>query len=261
VFKQTPAARITKIKEFVQSSFVMPKPKISKSLSTLLLPVPAPDKPGMQISITPPEDYASNLASLASKSDGTSGVLPYSECSLAETGFFGSTVDARKVCFLVDCSGSMHGMFRQVADKLKSTITALQPDQYFYIILFGRDEFIENGGGRLIRATGRAKQKACDFLDSAVPGGRTNALAALRRAMEIRDSRGSGPAVIFFLTDGFELLPEDEQTLLRKVAAVRKSLSPGTRINTIGFWAQPADCAILKEIARESGGEFSHIGL
>jgi hypothetical protein len=249
----TPAARMTRIRKAMHSSCVMPKPKITK-------PLARPRRLGpVHLADIQPDRTVEGLACLAAKSSGSSSTLPYSKISPAEIEFFGSPLDARKICFVVDCSGSMHGMFQRVAERLKSVIMRLQPDQYFYIILFGRDRLIENGEGQLIRATDRAKLEACDFVDGAAPAGRTNAIAALGRAMEIQDGRGRKPAVIFFLTDGFELLPEDDRLLPQKIAAMRKHLSPETKINTIGFWAQPTDCAVLKAIASQSGGRFSYV--
>jgi hypothetical protein len=257
VVKQAPATRVTRIKEIVNSSFVMPKPKIKKPHSRLLSPFT--DHSLMLTSNTLPDASASNLACLAAKPNSVLGGLPHSKISTMENEFFGSPVESRKICFVVDCSGSMHGIFRQVSERLKNTITNLRPDQYFYIILFNRGRLIENGEGQLIRATSRAKLQAGSFIDNATPAGRTNALSALKRAMEIQDNRGRKPDVILFLTDGLELLPEDNRLFPNKIAAMRKRLAPETKINTIGFWAQPADCAILRSIANESGGQFSYV--
>lgn len=251
---RTPATRITRIKEAMHSSCVIPKPKIKRPFTQPCLLSPA------QLSIPniPPDRTADDLACLAVKSSDSSSRLPYSKISPEETEFFGCPLGARKICFVVDCSGSMHGMFQRVAERLKNVIMSLEPDHYFYIILF-RDRLIENGNGQLVRATGRAKLEARDFVDGVTPEGRTNAIAALERAMKIQDNHGCKPAVIFFLTDGFELLPEDNILLPQRLAAMRKRLSPETKINTIGFWTKPIDCAILRAIALESGGEFSYV--
>jgi hypothetical protein len=47
--------------------------------------------------------------------------------------------------------------------------------------------------------------------------------------------------------------------LPEKIATMRRRLSPESRINTIGFWAQPADCELLRAIALESQGRFSYV--
>jgi hypothetical protein len=255
--KRTPSARLARIQEIAHSSFLMPKPKIERK--GIVPPRSVPGCLQIQQITAAPEKTACNLDGLTAGSVGASGVLPYDKISRAGAEFFGTPLGARKVCFLVDCSGSMHGMFRKVAERLKNTVMDLRADQYFYIIFFGWDELIENGGGKLIRATEQSKSNACDFIDRTAPGGGTNILAALERAMQIQDNHGQKPSVIFFLTDGFELLPGDNDLLPGKIMVVRKRLSPEVKINTIGFWAQPTDCAVLRAIARESGGEFSYV--
>jgi len=170
--------------------------------------------------------------------------------------FFGSWTDQRKVCYLVDCSGSMQGMFGRVQRKLKDSIKGLQPDQYFYIIFFGGDRLFEFGDGELLRARRQAKSAAYDFIDSVRPAGQTNAIAALERAVQIRDSRGAGPSVVYFLTDGFELTTEDEQRFSQKISNLLKRFAPRPRINTIGFWSAGSDRKMLETMAKQSGGEF-----
>jgi Mg-chelatase subunit ChlD len=170
--------------------------------------------------------------------------------------FFGSWTEERKVCYAVDSSGSMRGMFRRVRENLKKSIEALQPDQYFYIIFFGGKELLELGSGRLLRATPKAKSAAYDFIDSVQPAGQTNALAALERAVQIRDSSGNSPAVIYFLTDGFELTTENTRRFSQRISNLLRKSSPKTKINAIGFWPTKGDRKTLEAIATQSGGEF-----
>jgi hypothetical protein len=77
--------------------------------------------------------------------------------------------------------------------------------------------------------------------------------------MRCRDSSGEAPAVIYFLTDGFDLAPRDADDLPAAVGSLRKQLAPAAKINTIGFWTQPHDCDVLKKIATDSGGEFVNV--
>ncbi len=153
----------------------------------------------------------------------------------------------------------MQGVFGRVRRKLKESIGNLQQDQYFYIIFFGGGKLFEFGNGRLLRATQKAKLAAYEFIDLIGPAGQTNALAALERAVQIRDSRARSPSVVYFLTDGFELTTEDKQRFSQKIANLLKRFAPTTRINTIGFWPQSSDRQLLKVIARQSGGEFVFI--
>ena len=157
----------------------------------------------------------------------------------------------------------MQGVFRQVQDKLKQSIQALAPDQYFYIIFFGGDRLYEFGAGslyvgqagRLLRASPKAKSAAYNFIDSIKPWGQTNAWQALQRAVQIRDSKGGSPSVIYFLTDGFELTEQDAHKLPQKVAELLREFAPTAKINTIGFWPASTDREILQSIAEQTGGQ------
>ena len=50
--------------------------------------------------------------------------------------FFSSTTFRKKVCFVVDSSGSMQGSFGWVKEQLVESISNLEQDQYFNIIFF-----------------------------------------------------------------------------------------------------------------------------
>ena len=193
-------------------------------------------------------DYAGNSESVTSFDSG--------RVFSGRVEFFGSKTYQRKICYVVDCSGSMRGMLRLVQNRLKDSIRTLMPDQYFSIIFFGDERLLEFGGGVMLRATANTKSSAVDFIDSIEPAGRTNALEALKRAVEIRDSSGDSPSVIFFLTDGFELTNKDRQMFSFRIADLLRRFAPATKINTIGFWPDGDDRAMLETIAKQSGGEF-----
>ena len=256
----TPTANISQVRKLLQAVSIIPKPKIKSpvksrsgglaagKLGGLASPhfVVPPSKPGLQDlpKLAKPAGFVSNFPPAGA------AILP------AGIKFFGSRTDQRKVCYLVDCSGSMQGIFGRVRKELLESIQNLQPDQYFYIIFFGGDRLLEFGDGRLVRAAKPAKTAACDFINSIQPAGRTNALAALERTVQIRDDSGISPAVIYFLTDGFELTGEDTHRFSQKIANLLKRFAPTTRINTIGFWPTSQDRLLLETIARRSGGEF-----
>ena len=174
--------------------------------------------------------------------------------------FFGSGGRERKVCYLVDCSGSMQGIFTQVRKKLKESIAALQPDQYFYLIFFGGGKLYEVGEGKLLRATPKAKSAAKVFIDTIRPAGRTNAAAALERVVRIGDGKGTGASLVYFLTDGFELTNEDAAAFPNRIADLLEQFAPAMRIDTIAFLPQADDRKMLEAIAKQSGGEFVCIG-
>ena len=260
-YRPIPTAKISRITKLTQAALKTAKPKIK---------TPLPTTSSGRFPKLPPNQVF-GAAKLSSRdltnsdwpgsSDSAGGFLLPSGTDLAGgIEFFGSWVDRRKVCYLVDCSGSMQGIFGKVREELKKSVEALQPDEYFYIIFFGGDKLYESGGGRLLRATTKSKSAAYDFIDSVLPAGRTNAPAALERALQIRDGGEVGPSVVYFLTDGFELTPKDAQSLPGKVKNMLERFSPRTRINTIGFWPQSDDREMLQQIAKQSGGECVLLG-
>ena len=262
--RPAPTAKVTHIKKLMQAAPIIPKPKIKRPLpvtgSSRFVRVTDRElvanrifdtaKPGLQSSAPCWDGLA--------KSAWSTGVfsLPSSAISPSGIEFFGSWTDQRKVCYLVDCSGSMHGVFGRVREELAESIASLQPDHYFYIIFFGGGRLFEFGDGRLLRATPDAKSAAYDFIDSVQPAGQTNAMTAMERAVQICDGSGFSPSIIYFLTDGFELTTEDTHQFIRKITNLLERFAPTTRINTIGFWPQTEDCKMLKIIAKQSGGEF-----
>lgn len=251
---------LSSIKELSESPLVAPKPKVkhrdvtgSSLRAEKLLSAAAiagRDEPG-------------NAGSAESEIIISSETLPElspQESLNGEIEFFGSVSEQRKVCYVVDCSGSMRGMFARVRRELTESIDKLWADQYFYIIFFGGGRFYETGGGKLVRATEKAKRRAYDFIESVRPAGQTNAMAALKRAMQIRDEQQRSAAVVYFLTDGFELTEEAGEEFLRQTLKMQKQFAPSTRINTIGFWPQSNDRILLERLSRQSGGESVFVG-
>lgn len=171
--------------------------------------------------------------------------------------FFGNRSAARRICFVVDCSGSMFGRMGLVRQQLTRAIDKLAPDQFFSILFFQEgDTILESGSGILQRATTVSKQKALDLIVTVLPSGKTEVLGALRKAMELRTPGGEGPELIYFLTDGFDLEESGAVLFVRHVEKMRKELAPQTAIHTIGFWTDQKDRWILEVLATESGGIF-----
>ncbi len=255
-----PAARLSRIKKLMQAAPIIPKPKIRKPLPTTGRTrfAKRTDKilPANQILNTikqKPQDSES-----FSKLPTSQKLFSLAGSTISPRGieFFGSRTSQRKICYVVDCSGSMKGMFGRVRKELKESIANLRADQYFCIVFFGGDRLSEFGNGQLLRATQKIKSSAYDFINSIQPAGKTNAMAALQRAVQIRDGKGANPSMVYFLTDGFELTTEKPTSFARKISGLLKRFSPATKINTIGFWPQNNDREILELIAEQSNGEF-----
>ncbi len=200
--------------------------------------------------------------------DGLSGILVSGKSFISSSNstfshksdFFTSrtrqVLPDRKLCYLVDCSGSMSGMFGWVQQQLRQSIENLEQDQYFCIIFFGNDRIFKFGDGKLVRASNKNKQAAFKFIDSVQPAGKADAFSALRSAIQTHDAAGSAPSLVYFLTDGFELTAENSNLSEQQITNYLKAYAPSIQFNTIGFWPQEQDRKVLEAIARESGGQF-----
>lgn len=252
-----PLAAVSKVQKLTQSAAVVPKPRVKSPSQSFSLdtnvskspPTTRLDGDRLRVEASP--------AGSAYRADSRS-YIPVVEADspalAGRVGFFDSYTQHRKICYVVDCSGSMRGSFKRVQDRLKQSIADLQPDHYFHIIFFGDGRLTESPGGSLRRASERNKSAAFDFIESLRPAGTTNALAALERALRIRDIDGNAPSVVYFLTDGFDLDGKGSALFSTRIDEMLKGLAPATQINTIGFWPQEDDRSALEAIAAQSGG-------
>lgn len=177
-----------------------------------------------------------------------------------EVEFFGQKSVVQRICYVVDCSGSMYGQMYQVKDQLRESILKLNSQQAFSVVFFMDGQTIlTTGNGRLLPATARVKSQALERIDAIRPGGSTDADHALDVAMRLRDPNGKGPQVVYFLTDGFNLDQHSSQLFVEKVDRLRKTLAPNATMHTIGFWPQPRDRQMLQQIANSGQGEFIEI--
>ena len=238
-----------RIKRIVSVDPIVPKPKIKKILGSSFSPSKR-FRPDLARDLR--QLLKTNLAPALELS--TMPIAPNATISESQVEFFGQASANRKICFVVDCSASMHGMFGQVKKELKASIANLTAEQYFYIIFFRGEKLIQSGRGSLVRATPKTKADAYRFIDNAKLGGTTEALKALNLAMKIRDRSRRPAEVIYFLTDGLDL--QTSKDFARQVEILRKKLAPATKFITIGFWTETSDATMLREIATRSGGKF-----
>jgi hypothetical protein len=250
-------ARVAAIKRIVQASPTAPKPKIQKIAGSRPQTI-------LGQTFTAGSAFFPRKAGSVDINDKqilkpAQTVLPaLSGSGLQQQAvFFGSRTDRRWICYLVDCSGSMSGMFGWVRQQLKDSIARLQQDHYFRIIFFGNDKIFEFGEGSFLRASVKNKSAAYDYIDSVRTAGGADALAALTKAIQSPDSLAAGQ-VIYFLTDGFELVGENS-SFEEQITDLLKSDASAVQINTIGFWPGEQDRVMLEKIALNSGGEFTLI--
>ncbi|HOQ03846.1 MAG TPA: VWA domain-containing protein [Anaerohalosphaeraceae bacterium] len=237
---ETPAA--VRIRELTA-----PKPQVKPLTSERLLSPSAERKPHPEVRPEPTRNPSFSIPSHLSE-----------ELVRPLVNFFGNRSAAGRICFVVDCSGSMFGRMGLVRRQLAEAVSRLTPDQFFSVLFFGGNgRILELGRGELLRAVPAAKQDAIQLAESVRPEGRTDALSALARAMSLRTSDGRGPDLIYFLTDGFDLDKEGTASLAEQAEELRRKLAPQAVIHTIAFWASPMDRQVLEIIAQRSGGSFT----
>jgi hypothetical protein len=255
----SPIARVQAPRPRLSESTILPKPRVvPPPAASGIAAVPLLERPSAATAEQQTVEALKPIISPSKPGRPSASAKNQARYVVPQVEFFGSRLDQRKVCFVVDASGSMLGLFTAVRSHLAASIERLQADQYFNIIFFN-DRLTEYSPGVLTRATPSARAAALAFIEKAKVSGPTNPLAALEKAMRCRDASGDAPGLICFLTDGFDLSPGKAGDLPAAVESLRKQFAPAARINTIGFWTQPHDCATLQKMAAASGGEFVNI--
>ncbi len=250
----TPHATIAKLRKQLEKPHIIPKPKIKEKISKLReqrlkeLKKKKVEIANNKVDVNLAKDISKEKESIELQNAATSNIE-----------FFGNQTSMHKVCFVVDCSGSMLGLFKEVRNQLKSSISVLNPDNFFYVIMFRGTGLIEIGDGELLRATPSNVKKAIRRIDKCPrPFGAPNALEAIKRAISLKDSSGAHADVIYFLTDGFDFSSDENEDFTLEVNRFRLRESPKTKIHTIGFWTNDRDKEMLERLAQASGGEFTY---
>jgi len=162
-------------------------------------------------------------------------------------GFFTVAAGAKKLIYVLDCSGSMteqreDGKKRldRVKFELVRSVAALPEDAQFFIIFFNNFAIPMKAPG-LQRATLDNKRKYLKWAVERQGGGGTDPVESVRQALELR------PDMIYLLTDGRigRNVPDDVTRLNRGRVAIH-TICLGDRDGERG----------LKEIAERNGGTF-----
>ena len=162
--------------------------------------------------------------------------------------FFGlgrGALHARKICYVVDRSGSMVDELDYVKEEVMRSINRLHRVQQFHVIFFSGGPPIEAPPKRFVHAIKEYKKQAFEFLSMIEAGGSTEPSKAMSRAIRL------GADLIYFLTDG-EFAP----TLVEQLKKWNKDQK--VRIYTIAFLRRNGE-DLLRQIARQNGGEFRFI--
>ncbi|HUU10231.1 MAG TPA: VWA domain-containing protein [Phycisphaerae bacterium] len=183
--------------------------------------------------------------------DGTSGRDigdtggPSSQRIFATSDRGPSVEGVRKIVYVVDRSGSMGDSLDVVKVELKRSLTELGDDAEFHVIFYSSGPPAEMPTRRLVPATERNKELACEFIDHVVAQGQTDPSQAIRRAL------AAGPELIYLLTDG-----EFDRAIIDLVR--HENAGRNVRVFTIGFVYRAGE-EILRQIARENHGEYKFI--
>ncbi len=178
---------------------------------------------------------------------------------------------ATRIVFAVDASGAMVTSFSFIQAELARAIDRLQPTQSFQVVLFAERtgdapepwRTIPHTGDDddLIRASAANRILARRWVNAALPGGRSNPVEGLTRALDFK------PDLVFLLARGIQRTgaipdPADQRAVLDTLDTLnptdpRTGLRPAV-IKTIEF-IEPDPTGLIEQIARLHGdGAGSH---
>lgn len=118
---------------------------------------------------------------------------------LGQIGIWNLRVQANKVVYVVDFSGSIIVAVDDLKRELKRSIGQLKPSQSFNVILFFSEDEVaktESFAPNLQPASEETRKALFKWLDREAPRGDTKPMPSIKRALSMR------PEVIFFFSDG-----------------------------------------------------------
>lgn len=248
-----PVISLQTIEHIIQEARPHPKPQVEP-----IRPVPVPleeQKPASPSHDEPAAAVQPDPPSLPAPSES-----PMQPAVPNEVEFFGQKSIVQRICYVVDCSGSMYGQMYCVREQLKESILKLNAHQAFSAVFFmERQKILAAGKGQLQAATARTKSQVLNLIESVRPAGSADPAEALRYAMQMKDASGNAPELIYFLTDGFDFNLPQSARFVEEFRQMHQTLAPQAVVHTIGFSPQPQDRTILQQLARSTGGEYIEI--
>ena len=177
--------------------------------------------------------------------------------------FFGLEAKGTRFAYIVDVSSSMHSTGRSTLsrwdltrDELVRSLRTLGPDASFHVQLYSSGSRSLFGTDDWVAASPSNKRLASDGLSVTDPSGATNPLPAFEAVFGLNPR----PDAVYYMTDG-------EVSDAAGFSAFVRSLNRSERIpvHCILFGDAGSDDArqrveaLMRNIARQSGGRFTHI--
>jgi hypothetical protein len=123
---------------------------------------------------------------------------------VGQVGIWNLRVRANRIAYVVDFSGSIIVAVQELRRELKRSISRLQPDQEFNVVVFfstgaGPDERVRTESFRpqLEPADEPTRRAFFQWIDRKKPRGATEPMQAMRRALALE------PDAVFFFSDGY----------------------------------------------------------
>jgi hypothetical protein len=169
----------------------------------------------------------------------------------AQVSFYGLAIDARRVVFVLDISGSMHGAKLAAAKQEFSGVVAQLPDDaWFGVVVFSSQ--LATWQPRLVPATSINKHKACFFVNSLQARGDTATYDALEAALRM------DAEAVYLVTDGLPTCGTIVPMPAIAAAVARWNRVLRVSLYTIGIQVQTAPEAqrFLRGLAERNWGEY-----
>lgn len=177
--------------------------------------------------------------------------------------FFGLEAKGKRFAYIVDISGSMRttsggeqSRWDLTRRELARSIMALEGDTEFHVQLYSSGALSLFGGNIWSVSTQVNKRLASDALFAVFPDGSTNPEPAFRSVFSLEPE----PDAIYYMTDGEVTDPGEFAALVRRLNGRER-----IPVNCILFGdagspdAQQRVEALMRNIARQSGGRFRHV--
>lgn len=172
--------------------------------------------------------------------------------------FCGVATYGDRICYVIDCSGSMVMAFDYVRGEVQQAVAALNPSQYFHVIFFAGGDPVQPMPPALRRASLHERKAAIDFVDNIQLADVSTSAAAWQavvKALEVAFTVRSGgdlpPQTIYFFTDG----EFDHGRVGLFVAQIQQRLASPVNVNVIACGSRDNE-PFLQRLAANHQGRY-----